>query len=36
MKLEKAPVLNLFRLEIDLKNHENYTQKVEEYMKCTK
>ena len=32
MKLEKAPVLNLFRLEIDPKNHENYTQKVEEYM----
>ncbi|MCO0807850.1 hypothetical protein KBX20_10550 [Lactobacillus helveticus] len=32
MKLENAPVLNLFRLEINPEKHEIYTQKVEKYM----
>lgn len=32
MKLENAPVLNLFRLEINPEKHEMYTQKVEKYM----
>lgn len=32
MKLEKAPVLNLFRLEMAPQNHEKYVPLVEDYM----